>query len=131
MNTLKTLFKYLVLFSFTISCKSVSINTALSDLQGCVTGIENLTLHSTITNARASIQMYESELAGNKTTNFLIKYLDVPTGFLSPCELPDEFKKDGISIEFSGRAYVPKNINNANMNSIPLKLTQIKVVNEK
>jgi|GEM_PF-2517104 len=134
MNIFQHFLRYSPLFILgIISCKSEVFKPEFSGLQQCLSEgeLSNLNFYDKITNAKASIQAFESDIQGEKRVSFLIKYENVPTGYLSTCTLPNELKKDGVLVEFSGKVYVPITIDYANFNAIPLEITEIKEISYK
>lgn len=120
---------FFVLCSFSIfsfgSCEEGTLEAGIQDLPKCTDLTDDLIVLKKADNQEAIIDIYESEYKGLKDTVYLIKDKNVPTGYLKACNLPEEFKQEGLRIRFSGTVYISKDNDKMNLAWIPVELASI------
>lgn len=112
-------------------CQKEVINDAAIKLENCDSLNQDLPILETVKDAETIITQYVRESPTGNQNYYFIRYPSVPTGYLGVCNLPDDFKQDGIRIRFSGKIYRIENIHLKNMTSIPAELTSIRKISSK
>ena len=136
MKISKFIFLLLTLFSFALSnCRNEQVNATNDGIQLKDCDIpEGLLEYKKFENQESTIKKVDYDYNGIKGTFYHIGLLDVPTGYLGACNLPEDstnnFKQDGLKIRFSGTVYVPKDIDVMNMSSVPVKLTKLEKITD-
>lgn len=134
MKTLKSISLTLLMFSLGFStCQNEQVDAANDEIQLSDCKLpEGLIEYKKIENQESTIKKVEYDYNGKKSTIYHIGRLDVPTGYLSACNIPEDSAKkyfqDGIKIKFSGTVYVPKDIDQMNLTSVPVKLTRLEKI---
>ena len=130
----KFIFLILTLFSFGLSnCRNEQVDAVTEgiELKDCDIP-EGLLEYKKFENQESTIKKVDYDYNGIKGTFYHIGLLDVPTGYLGACNLPEDstnnFKQDGLKIRFSGTVYVPKNVDLMNLTAVTVKLTKLEKI---
>jgi len=136
MKLLKSIFLPFLLCSLGFStCQNERVNAENNEIQLTECSLpEGLVEYKKFENQESTIRVLDYDYSGVKGTFYHIGLLDVPAGYLGPCNLPEDSAKkylqDGQKIRFSGTVYVPKDVDLMNLNSVPVKLTKLEKITE-
>ena len=129
----KFIFLLLTLFSLALNnCRNEQVDATNDGIQLEDCDIpKGLLEYKKFENQESTIKKLDYDYNGIKSTFYHIGLLrDVPTGYLAACNLPEDFKQDGLKIRFSGTVYVPKNVDLMNLTAVTVKLTKLEKITD-